>query len=141
MKNVSLVFAMIMVMIFTGTALAAPTPDLYPNQYLKKVGPERARHEINDCQIAANDYISQTGSQTTGAQKAVKGAARGAALGALGATIMNQKAGRGAGAGAAIGGIKAVSDNRKEQSQGSPEYRKYVEACLSDRGYTVVGWR
>ena len=69
----------------------------------------------------------------------MKGAAKGAAKCALAATIMKGKAGRGAGAGAALGGIGAAGSAAREKREGSPEYRKYVEARLEDKGYKVVG--
>lgn len=121
--------------------LAEPYPDLYPNAHYKTVGQEKARQDIGACTIAANEYLQQQGGGNSGRKDVARGAARGAAAGALAATIMDQKAGRGAGAGAAVGGLKAVSGNRQEKRDGSPEYRQYVEACLEDKGYKVVGWK
>ena len=66
-------------------------------------------------------------------------------MGALAGSITGNNAGRSAGAGAAVGGIASASRNRRERKQnaesGSPEYQKYMEACLEDQGYKVVGWQ
>jgi hypothetical protein len=118
-------------------AHAMPRPDLYPNQHLKNVGKSHADRDIGECSIAADDYVGSDSKDRT----ALKGAAKGAALGALGATIMKGNAGRGAGAGAAIGGLKGAGQKARTNREGSPEYKKYVEACLEDRGYKVVGWK
>ena len=146
MKNVSIVFVACLIVTAPYAASAAPRPDLYPNKHLNQVGPERARHDVSDCQIAGEDYVSQQAKSP--ARGVAKQAVGGAALGALGATIMGGNAGRmggnagrGAGAGAAIGGLKGLGAQRKENKEGSPEYRQYVEACLEDRGYKVVGWK
>lgn len=120
-------------------ASAAPKPDLYPNAYLKKVGAEQARNDAAICGSQAEEYLSGTKRGVVG--DAARGAARGAAKGALAGAILNDKAGRGAGAGAALGGLKAAGTNVREEKEGSPEYRKYVEACLEEKGYRVVGWK
>jgi outer membrane lipoprotein SlyB len=139
MKSLSIAFVACLMVTAPHTASAAPRPDLYPNKHLNQVGPERARHDVSDCQIAGEDYVSQQAKSP--ARGVAKQAVGGAALGALGATIMGGNAGRGAGAGAAIGGLKGLGAQRKENKEGSPEYRQYVEACLEDRGYKVVGWK
>jgi hypothetical protein len=128
------------------SAQALPKPDLYPNAHLKGVGKVRADRDIIECQIQAEDYLrGQQSTKPSTARAGLGGAARGAALGALAGTITKSGAGRGAGAGAAVGGLASVvgsaKEKRTEEREGSPEYRKYVEACLDDMGYRVVGWR
>ena len=120
-------------------AFAVPKPELYNNKYLQEVGSQRAARDTNECSVAANDYVAS--SESGVGRDAVRGAAKGAAYGALAATIMNQNAGRGAGAGAALSGLRGVGSAAREKKDGSPEYRKYVEACLEDRGYKVIGWK
>ena len=134
-------------LVLPAVCLAAPKPDLYPNKHLKSVGQVQANRDMIDCRIQAEDYVGSSYSQNNRQdvrREATRRAARGAALGALGSTITKNKAGRGAGAGAAIAGTASVLDSRRQQRElqqsGSPEYKKYVEACLEDRGYRVVGW-
>ncbi|MFN8390725.1 MAG: hypothetical protein U0136_10580 [Bdellovibrionota bacterium] len=134
-------FALIALVLFWGeNAFAAPKPQLYPNKYLNSVGPEQAKSDVNACRLQAEDALEGQNEGRPGGA-AVKGAAKGAAKGALAATIMNGKAGRGAGAGAALGGIGAAGAAARERREGSPEYRAYVEACLEDKGYKVIGWK
>ncbi len=123
------------------TAFAAPQalPDLYPNAHLKQVGPAQAKNDINACRLAGEDYTS--GKERGMLGESARGAARGAAKGALAGAIFNGKAGRGAGAGAAVGGLGSAGKSVRENREGSPEYRQYVEACLEDKGYKVVGWK
>lgn len=121
--------------------MAVQTPELYPNDYAKRVGPTQNRADVNACKVRAEDYTSQSKSGRPVLRDTARGAARGAALGALGGAIFDDKAGRGAGAGAAVGGLSALGSSAREQREGSPEYKKYVEACLEDKGYKVVGWR
>lgn len=123
-------------------AVAAPPalPDLYPNAYYRKVGQEQARKDINACRTEALDYDAAA-DKPGAAGNAARGALKGAAKGALAGTIINGKAGRGAGAGAALGGLNSAGNSLRQQRDGTPEYRNYVEACLEDKGYKVVGWK
>ncbi len=125
-------------------AHARPRPDLYPNQHLKSMGYVAVDRDIIECETKARDYDARSPNQGNGAKNVARGAVRGTALGALAGTITGAGAGRGAGAGAAVGGVKSVLDERKtrreNEESGSPEYRKYMEACLEDQGYKVVGW-
>lgn len=125
---------------------AKPRPDLYPNAHLKSVGQVRADRDIIDCEIQTQDYLASKGStQPSTLNKTARGAVRGTAMGALAGTITGAGAGRGAGAGAAVGGLSTLMQERRTQreydTQGSPEYRKYMEGCLTSQGYSVVGWR
>ena len=61
-------------------------------------------------------------------------------MGALAGAITKQNVGRATGAGAALGGVSGVARGRQEMREGSPEYRKFMEACLEDKGYRVMGW-
>ena len=134
-------------LVLPSVCLATPKPDLYPNKHLKIVGQVQANRDTIDCRIQAEDYLASSYSQDNrqaARREALRRGARGAALGALGSTITKNNAGRGAGAGAAIAGTASMLDSRRQQRElqqsGSPQYKKYVEACLEDRGYRVVGW-
>ena len=61
-------------------------------------------------------------------------------MGALAGSITKNNTGRSAGAGAALAGANQLLGNAKEKREGSPEYKKFVEACLEDKGYKVVAW-
>ena len=127
----------------TTPAQAAPTPKLYPNKHLQAVGQDRARRDMRQCRVLAEDYIEENAYDARQSQRqdAVRRAARGAAMGALAGSITKNNAGRSAGAGAAMAGTSELLNRRTERREGSPEYKKYVEACLEDKGYKVVGWK
>ncbi|MCC6932227.1 MAG: hypothetical protein IT292_03105 [Deltaproteobacteria bacterium] len=102
MPEVIIVLALI-VSLFPQIAGAEPYSDLYPNQQLKKAGSEKASSDVQKCLQAGRDY---TANQLGGGRNVIEGAAKGAAVGDLGAAIMKEKAGRGAGA--AVGGLRAA---------------------------------
>lgn len=130
-----------------GTLLAGPVnaqtprPNLFPNKHLETVGQTQANRDIAECSASANIFLEDQGRTGGQTRNLARGAARGAAAGALAGTITGNNAGRGAGAGAAIGGLNSASQNRNERRSGSPEFQRYVEICLEERGYKVLSWR
>ena len=74
------------------------------------------------------------------ASEVVEGAATGAAVGAVTGAIFGS-VGRGAAAGgvsgAVIGLIRGVFGYHNRPS---PAHRAFVNRCLAERGYEVVGW-
>ncbi len=119
---------------------AASRPVLYPNQTLSQRGQAGGDAAIQDCRRkadAANVDDSQAGAvaKSTGVGAAV-GAATGAAVGAV---LGN--AGRGAAAGAAGGGAQGLIGGMFRSSGPSPLYKSYVDRCLRDQGYEVIGWK
>lgn len=134
-----------LVLLMPRVSHALPKPDLYPNQKLKTVSAVQADQDVSACEVQAQDYLSTRGDTSKAGAPVVKGAVRGAAVGALAGSITGAGAGRGAGAGAAVGGIHSGAGARRqrkdEASNGTPEYRKYMETCLDDKGYKVAGWR
>lgn len=120
--------------------LAAPRPDLYPNSKLNSTSAVQVDQDIRDCMTRAEDYTSEDSTLGSRTGRTARGAVGGAAKGALAGAIMGNT-GRGAGAGAALGAANSAVSNRRNMRDGSPEFRKYTEACLDSRGYKVVGWR
>lgn len=113
----------------------ASKPQLYPNQKLKTVGKETAQKDIDKCIAEADEYLeSSKGKQV--AKGAGAGAAIGAAMGAVGGMFtgnMGRGLVRGGAIGAAGGGAAgAVSPDQLK--------RRYVNQCLGEKGYRVLGW-
>jgi outer membrane lipoprotein SlyB len=113
----------------------ASKPQLYPNSKLKTAGKEVAKKDIDACITDADNYLeSSKGKQV--AKSAGGGAAIGAAIGAVGGLFTgNLGSGllRGGAMGAAGGGaVGAVSPDQLK--------RRYVNQCLADKGYQVIGW-
>lgn len=133
-RNASL---LAVVVLLAGCATAQPV--LYPNaasQLGGKAGSEAAVKACTDQADAAdlskgsNEVARSTG---TGA---VIGGVTGAAVGAV-----FGNAGRGAAAGAAGGGAHGLVGGLFRAKQPSPVYQAYVNRCLRDKGYDVIGWQ
>jgi len=115
-------------------------PQLYPNAHYEKVGAERARMDIDNCMYRADQGAPQGSVAKDAAVNTLGGAAAGAALGAIGGAI-GGNAGTGAAAGAAVGTALGAGKTVYDTSKPAQTYKGYVEACLRERGYDVIGWR
>lgn len=115
-------------------------PQLYPNAHYNQVGAERARMDIDNCMYRADHGAPQSSTAKDAAVNTLGGAAAGAALGAIGGAIAGN-AGTGAAAGAATGGALGVGKTIYDKSKPAEAYKGYVEACLRERGYDVIGWQ
>ena len=119
---------------------AAKRPVLYPNEQMKQVGEMKAKEEIDACiQLAEAggakaDKGDEIAKRTAGA--AVVGAASGAAWGAF-----FGDAGRHAGAGAAAAAAGALAHGVVTSGEPDVIFRGFVERCLREKGYDVIGWR
>ena len=115
-------------------------PQLYDNAHYQQVGPGRAQQEVSDCMARADQGAPQDSVAKDAAINTLGGAAAGAALGAIGGAIAGD-AGTGAAAGAAVGGTAGVGKTIIDRSKPQESYKGYVEACLRERGFDVIGWR
>jgi hypothetical protein len=126
--------------VLSGLACAAKRPVLYPNARLQEVGNAAAQQDIDAClhEAAAAGYTSDAGGQVAGSTAV--GAAAGAAVGAAVGAIAGQ-AGTGAAMGAAGGGsgglIRGIFGSRNLD----PVQQRFVDQCLKDKGYEVIGWQ
>ncbi len=125
-------------------ACAAPRPVLYPNPTYAEVGERTAQRDVDECIELAGEFdASPTVRLPEGVtgdvlESATVGAATG---GAVGAVVGN--AGRGAGAGAAGGVARSLVRGLFRSTRvRSPDtaFHLFVERCLQDRGYELVGW-
>lgn len=119
---------------------ASSRPVLYPNPKLNQTGQAAGRAAIADCRRQADAADVDNGQAAEVAKSTGVGAAVGAATGAaVGAVLGN--AGRGAATGAAGGGAHGLIGGLFRSSGPSPLYRAYVDRCLRDQGYEVLGWK
>jgi len=119
---------------------AKKRPVLYPNATYQAAGPTAAQSDIDDCIQMAADYGHATDRGKKVAGSTVSGAAVGAAVGgAVG--LVTGRPGHGLAAGAAGGGAGGMA--RGALKSGTPDEieRRFVEQCLRDKGYQVVGWK
>jgi outer membrane lipoprotein SlyB len=122
------------------TGCASKRPILYPNTHYKAVGKEVANYDIEEClQLASRSGVgnNQAGKIT---QQTAGGAAVGAAAaGAWG--LVRGDAGSRAAAGAAAGGATGLVGGALRSGEPDPIYRNFVQRCLRERGYDVIGWQ
>jgi len=120
----------------------AQKPVLYPNARLEDRGKAEAAGDIAYCRARADEDIS-TGAATAKqiGTETVVGGAGGAAIGAVAGAVSGGGAGRGAGIGAAVGATAGLLHGAIKSAGPSPIYKGYVDRCLSNMGYQVIGWQ
>lgn len=113
----------------------ASRPKLYPNATLKQRGVNASEADINQCISDANKYLESSEGKKI-AKSAGFGAIVGGAIGAVAGAFTGNIT-RGAAQGAAMGGVGGGVSGAM-----SPDELKhhYVNQCLSDKGYHVIGW-
>jgi hypothetical protein len=114
----------------------ASKPVLYPNQTFKSRGEDQARADTKLCMDDADRFLkSEKGKAIL--KDAGRGSIVGGAIGIVTGIFsgdMVGSLGRGAAIGAAAGGAaSAVSPDQLKQA--------YVNRCLAEKGYEVMGWR
>ncbi len=130
-----------LVVLLVLAACGAARPVLYPNELYREVGEDAAEEDVSHCIELAESSGYPTDKQ---ADQAAKGAAKqgffGAIVGAaVGAVFGNP--GKGAAAGAAGGGARGGIRGYENSGDGDDIYRRFIETCLRDKGYKVIGWR
>ena len=123
------------------SSCASKRPAAYPNDQLKRAGQAQFQADIDECVRLANDY----GVKNKQTEKVVKETARdgvaGAAAGAVISAIVGGNIGQSAAAGAAGGGVIGFIRGMFDSDEPSPVFRQYVDKCLRDKGYEVIGWQ
>lgn len=113
----------------------ASRPKLYPDATMKSKGKEASEADINQCLSEADTYLDSAEGKKM-VKSAGFGAMVGGAVGAVAGAFSGNIA-RGAAQGAAMGGVGGGVAGAM-----SPDELKhrYVNQCLSDKGYRVLGW-
>ncbi|HFD81178.1 MAG TPA: cell envelope biogenesis protein OmpA [Gammaproteobacteria bacterium] len=121
-------------------ASSPPRPVLYPNAHLQQVGRAVADRDIAECrQLALSSGVSEHREGQVGRKAATGAAIGGASAGAWGLVrgSAGERALAGAAAGAAAGTVRGAIQSRET----SPVFRNFVQKCLRDKGYEVIGWQ
>ena len=126
--------------LLVGGCTSTQAPVLYPNDKLSRVGKEQAERDIAECRKLADEWVQSTAAKDIGKGAAVGGVA-GAAVGAVGGAVSGRGAGTGAAVGAATGATAGAAHGAVKQAEPSPVYKQYVNRCLRERGYDVLGWQ
>lgn len=118
-----------------------PRPVLYPNDTYRQVGDATAQEEISHCMLVAEEQGLPIDKQPEegvreGARQSVIGGLIG---GAIGWVLGNP--GRGAAAGAAGRGTAGAIRGYEGSGANDPIFRRFVETCLADKGFRVIGWK
>jgi hypothetical protein len=122
-----------------GCAGADTRPVLYPNNHLQTVGRAQAERDTDACLWMARQYGAEADKSSQIANKTATGAAvGGASAGAWG--LVRGDAGERALAGAAAGAAGGLVSGSIQASQPSSVFKRFVERCMADRGYDVIGW-
>jgi hypothetical protein len=116
-------------------------PVLYPNAHLKQVGDPQAQQDISECTALAESSGAEAHDAGRAARPAAQGAAVGAAVGGVGQAIRGRSIVGGALAGGAIGGAAGGVRGAFKAGEVSPIHRNFVQRCLHERGYDVIGWK
>jgi hypothetical protein len=114
-------------------------PVLYPNAKLEQVYQDEVDRDIAFCEANAKEYTENPSRAKRAAGDAAEGAVVGGATGAAAGAVLGS-VGRGAGAGAAAGAAGGLARGIFSSRAPNPVYQRFVERCLSDRGYEVIGW-
>jgi uncharacterized protein YcfJ len=120
----------IAVLLITGCAGGSYQPVLYPNDYYQKVGTAQVQKDIAECRSRAEQAIASDPAGKV-AQQTFKGGASGAVMGAVTGDPF------GGVTGAAGGLIQGLADS----SEPDPLLKGYMERCLKEKGYDVLGWK
>jgi outer membrane lipoprotein SlyB len=117
----------------------ATRPIVYPNEKLRASGQVAVDADTQACIDEAEAYL-ESGRVPELAKQTGEGAVVGGAIGgAVGA--VRSSVGRGAAAGAAGGAAGGLVHGLWHWREPSAVEKRYVERCLSERGYDVIGWR
>lgn len=121
--------------LLTLVASCASKPKLYPNAHYKTVGKDKAQEAVNQCIKDAEEYLENSKSKQVGKSAGV-GAAIGAAWGVV-TGLFTGDYGRAMVRGATVGGAVGATSGALSPDQIK---QRYVNQCLAEQGYHVIGW-
>ena len=134
MKKQKTNFALLAILLLSLSSCAS-RPKLYPNETLKAKGKEASEVDIDQCIKDAETYLDSSKGKKI-VKSAGFGAAVGGAMGAVAGAFYGDIGG-GAARGAAIGGAGGAVSGTLTPDQVK---HRYVNQCLADKGYNVIGW-
>ena len=128
----------------TGPNSPSARPVLYPNAALNRVGAAQGQIEADGCAskaVAAG--LTPDEKSDVVARRAGEGAAVGGVASAVGALITGRGASgvlRAGAGGAAVGGSAGAVSGAFHNDKPNSTYRHFVQRCLSEKGFEVIGW-
>lgn len=125
----------------TACSSTAKRPVLYPNAHLNQVGGHIAQQDIDACmQLALTSGVNETRDGEVG-RKAASGAAIGSAGAGAWTLVQGGSVGERMMAGAAAGAATGATRGAIQSTEQSPIFKNFVNKCLSEKGYSVIGWQ
>ena len=127
-----------------GPNSASARPVLYPNATLNRLGEAQGQAEANACMARASSsgLAPSQGGHEVG-RRAGEGAAVAGVASAVGALITGRGGEgvlRSGAAGAAVGGSAGAVSGAFHNDKPNSTYRNFVQRCLSEKGFEVIGW-
>lgn len=127
-----------------GSGSSAARPVLYPNATLNRVGDAQGRAEADAC-VSRALSAGLTADQKTNevGRRAGEGAATAGVASVVGALITGRGSEgvlRAGAAGAAVGGSAGAVSGAFHNDRPNSTYRSFVQRCLSEKGFDVIGW-
>lgn len=120
-------------------ACAAPRPVLYPNERYEVAGKDQVKADIDDCDAKAKEFVKANKGKLV-AKKTGVGAAFGAFIGMIfGAFSGNYR--RAITEGAAVGAAAGLAHGAADANSPDAVHKRFVELCLSQKGYQPIGWK
>ena len=121
-------------------ACAKKRPVLYPNATYQTAGAAVAQADIDQCFRMAAEHGLKTDPDKNIAVATAKGASTGAVVGGAVGAVRGHP-GKGAAVGAAGAGSAGMM--REAWKSGDPDEieRRFVNQCLREKGYQVIGWK
>jgi len=123
---------------------ASSRPVLYPNATLNRVGDAQGHMEANACMARAQaSGLSPTQNTNEVGRRAGEGAATAGVASVVGALITGRGGEgvlRAGAAGAAIGGSAGAVSGAFHNDRPNGVYRNFVQRCLGEKGFEVIGW-
>jgi hypothetical protein len=134
MKHHAFPIALCIAAALTGCATPVAKPAFYPNAHYQNVGPAQAQYDAQACATLAQQSEVGAVNKVDAGRAAAAGAAGVGTAGVVGSLLSGHKPDLkniAAGAAATAAG---------QSVGGSSLYRQFVQQCLSERGYHVIGW-
>lgn len=112
---------------------------VYPNAHLDRVGHVQYEADLAGCIAMADEHAAGASSSGEIAERATQGAIIGAAAGAASGAVRGN-AGRNAGSRAAGRATSGLLSGVFGSDRPHPIVRRFVERCMRDKGYDIIGW-
>ena len=143
MKNHLAIFlTAIAAVLLIGCATPVAKPAFYPNAHYQRMGPAQANADAQYCAELAQQSEVTAVNKIDAGRSAAAGAAGVGTAGVVGSLLSGHKPDlKNIAAGAvAIGAGGAAATAAGQSVGGSGLYRQFVQQCLAERGYQVIGW-